>query len=97
MAHFIKLSIGEYDDNGSPAIGADDQWINVDQITHIEEHLGNNLFRRHSLNGAIAPEHYPCLYITSSDGKSRLASLGTYPDPTSAAESIERFLPLLVG
>ena len=97
MAHFIKLAITEYDDEGAPAIGADDEWVNIDQITHIQEQLGNNLFRRHTLENLIPPEHYPCLLITSSDGQERLVSLGVYPDTASGMAAISRFLPLIVG
>ena len=97
MAHFIKLAITEYDQDGAPAIGADDEWVNIEQITHMSEHLGNNLFRRHTLKNRIPPEHYPCLLITSSDGQERLVSLGVYPDAVSGAAAMDRFLPLIVG
>ncbi len=97
MAHFIKLAITEYDDNGAPAFGADDEWVNIEQITHIQEHLGNNLFRRHTLQNRISAEHYPCLLITSADGQERLVSLGVYPDAASGTAAIDRFLPLIVG
>ena len=96
MAHFIKLAVTRYDDRGEPSIGADDYWINLDQITAIEEHLGNNLFHKHNLDEHIATEHYPCLLITSSDGHQRLTSLGTYPDVSSARRALDTFLPALV-
>ena len=89
MSRFEKLAITEYDDQGQPAIGGDDQWLNIDAITHIEEHLGNNLFRRHP---SETEEHYPCLLITSADGKARLVSLGTTPTARAGMERLERFL-----
>ena len=88
MAHFIKLAITEYDQDGAPAIGADDEWVNIEQITHISEHLGNNLFRRHTLEDRIPPEHYPCVLITSSEGQERLVLplvAPSSPDPDAGA------------
>ncbi|MBG6240100.1 hypothetical protein IWX78_003095 [Mycetocola sp. CAN_C7] len=92
MSNFVKLVITEYDSDGRPAIGADDQWLNIDAVTHVEEHLGNNLFSR---GPGEREEHYPCLLITSADGKDRLVSLGATPDPTSGMQRIENFMTLL--
>jgi len=92
MAQFIKLKVTEYDDDGAPAIDVDEQWINIDQITHIEEHLGNNLIRRHAMGGWMPEEHYPCLLITTSDGRNHLATLGTYSDSESGMEVLDRFM-----
>jgi hypothetical protein len=82
MARFIRANFSTYDSLGMPTLDGEDAWLNVDQIIHVEEHLGNNLLRRYQ-NGAAAPEqHYPCLLITTSDGRERLVSLGI----TSSAE-----------
>ena len=96
--HFIKLAVTVYESNGArPAIGADDKWINLDQVVAIEEHLGSNSFERGVRDGLDPEEHYPCVQLTTADGAKHLVSLGQYPDQPSAADAIARFLPLLLA
>jgi len=79
VAHFIHITISEYDPDGTPVPDSRQHWLNTDHITQIEEHLGNNLVRRHRLQNQLPEQHYPCLLITTSDGTTRLISLGTTP------------------
>lgn len=95
--HFIKLAVTVYESNGArPAIGADDKWINLDQVVAIEEHLGSNSFERGVRDGLDPEEHYPCVQLTTADGAKHLVPLGPYPDQPSAADAIGRFMPLLL-
>jgi hypothetical protein len=76
MARFIRANLSTYDSLGMPTLDGEQAWLNVDQIIHIEEHLGNNVLRRYQNGGAAPEQHYPCLLITTSDGRERLISLG---------------------
>jgi hypothetical protein len=96
--HFIKLATTHYETNGArPAIGADDIWINLDQVVSIEEHLGSNSFDPTVHAGHAPVEHYPCVQITTADGHQHLVPLGTYADQLEALEAINNFIPLLVA
>jgi hypothetical protein len=97
MAHFVQIAFTEYDARGIPAPDSGLQWLNTDQIVRVEEHLGNNLARRHQLDNAIPEQHYPCLLITTTDGHHHLASLGTTATQQKAVEAIRDMLPTLVG
>ena len=97
MARFIQIAFTEYDARGIPAPDNGLQWLNADQIVRIEEHLGNNLARRHRLEGAIPEQHYPCLLITTTDGHHHLASLGVTASQHEAVEAIRDRLATLVG
>jgi hypothetical protein len=97
MARFIQIALTEYDARGIPAPDSGLQWLNTDQIVRIEEHLGNNLARRHQLEGAIPEQHYPCLLITTTDGHHHLASLGVTASQHEAVEAIRDRLATLVG
>ena len=56
---------------------ADDIWINLDQVVSIEEHLGSNSFDR-AVRAEHAPEeHYPCVQLSTADGRHHLVPLGT--------------------
>jgi hypothetical protein len=97
MARFIRANFSTYDSLGMPTLDGEEAWLNVDQIIHIEEHLGNNLLRRYQ-NGAAAPEqHYPCLLIATSDGRERLLSLGIAPSVDDGAAALKSGLSDIVG
>jgi len=97
VARFVQIAFTEYDTYGIPAPDSGLQWLNTDHIVRIEEHLGNNLARRHQLDNAIPEQHYPCLLITTTDGRNHLASLGTTRTQNEAVEAIRNMLPTLVG
>ncbi len=97
MADLIQLAITTYDAHGKPFPGGDDQLVNLDQVDHIEQHLGNNLFRRHRLGGTMPAEHYPCLQLTMHSGRKYLASLGTFPTAEAGLAALEAFMPALLG
>jgi hypothetical protein len=97
MARFVRANFSSYNSLGMPTLDGEEAWLNVDQIVHIEEHLGNNLLRRHQ-NGGEAPEqHYPCLLITTSDGRERLISLGITASVEDGAAVLESGLSDIVG
>jgi len=96
--HFIKLALTQYETNGArPAIGADDKWINLDQVVIIEEHLGSNSFDASVRAGIAAVEHYPCIQLTMSDGQTHLVSLGITTTQMTGMEAITNFMPILVS
>lgn len=84
MARFIRVTLGAYDSLGIPTV-EDESWLNIYQIVRIDEHLGNNLFRRRRLGGGMPEQHYPCLLVTTADGRELLISLGTADNQTEAA------------
>jgi hypothetical protein len=97
MARFIRANFGTYDSLGMPTLDGEEGWLNVDQIIHIEEHLGNNLLRR-CQNGVAAPEqHYPCLLITTSDGRERLVSLGIAASAEDGTAALKFGLSNIIG
>ena len=96
--HFIKLAITQYETNGArPAIGADDKWINLDQVVIMEEHLGSNSFDAGVRAGIAAVEHYPCIQLTMSDGQTHLVSLGITTTQAAGMEAIANLIPSLVS
>ena len=96
--HFIKLALTQYETNGArPAIGADDKWINLDQVVIIEEHLGSNSFDASVRAGIVPVEHYPCVQLTMSDGQTHLVSLGITTTQAAGMEAIANFMPILVS
>lgn len=96
MARFIRVYFSTYDADGFPVIPGDDRWLNIDHIVHIEEHLGNNLFRRFQL-GETAPEQfYPCLLITTTDRRERLISLGITATAEEATAALETALKEII-
>ena len=96
--HFIKLAITQYETNGArPAIGADDKWINLDQVVIMEEHLGSNSFDASVRAGIAAVEHYPCIQLTMSDGQTHLVSLGITTTQAAGMEAIANLIPILVS
>lgn len=97
MARFVQIAFTEYDARGIPAPDSGLQWLNIDQIVRIEEHLGNNLARRYQLDNTIPEQHYPCLLITTTDGHHHLASLGVTASQHEAVEAIREKLAVLVG
>jgi hypothetical protein len=71
-------------------VSGDDRWLNVDHIVHIQQHLGNNLFRRFQLGRTTPEQHYPCLLVTTTDRRDRLIFLGitaTAEDATTALDA----------
>jgi hypothetical protein len=95
---FLKLAITTYGhDHSRPIIGADDVWINLDQVVSIEEQLDSNTFADAVREGIAPEEHYPCVELTTSNGSRHLVSLGVYPDQASGFAALTRFMPLLLG
>jgi len=95
---FLKLAVTTYGhDRTRPIIGADDVWINLDQVVSIEEQLDSNTFADVVREGIAPEEHYPCVELTTSNGSTQLVSLGVYPDQASAFAALTRFVPLLLG
>ena len=95
---FLKLAVTAYGhDRTRPVIGADDIWINLDQVVSIEEQLDSNSFADAVREGIAPEEHYPCVELTTSNGSTHLVSLGVYPDQASGFAALTRFTPLLLG
>jgi hypothetical protein len=97
MARFVHAHFSTYDSLGMPTLDGEEAWLNVDQIIHIEEHLGNNLLRRYSDRGAAPEQHYPCLLITTSDGRERLISLGIAASVEDGTAALKYGLVDIVG
>ena len=96
--HFIKLPLTQYETNGArPAIGADDKWINLDQVVIMEEHLGSNSFDASVRAGIAAVEHYPCIQLTMSDGQTHLVSLGITTTQAAGMEAIANLISIFVS
>ncbi|MDJ0379149.1 hypothetical protein [Cryobacterium sp. PH31-L1] len=94
---FLKLAVTTYGhDRTRPVIGADDVWINLDQVVSIEEQLDSNTFADAVREGIAPEEHYPCVELTTSNGSTHLVSLGVYPDQASGFAALTRFMPLLL-
>ncbi|WP_104193225.1 hypothetical protein [Cryobacterium sp. Y82] len=94
---FIKLAVTTYGhDRSRPIIGADDVWINLDQVVSIEEQLDSNTFADAVREGIAPEEHYPCIELTTSNGSTHLVSLGVYPDQAGGFAVLTRFIPLLL-
>ena len=96
MTRFIRVNLASYDADGFPVTCDDDRWLNVDHIVHIEEHLGNNLFRRFQLDDKTADQYYPCLLITTTDRRERLIFLGIRATAEDATEALEEALKEIV-
>ncbi|WP_104080984.1 hypothetical protein [Cryobacterium sp. Y11] len=95
---FLKLAVTTYGhDRSRPIIGADDVWINLDQVVSIDEQLDSNTFADAVREGFAAEEHYPCVELTTSNGSTHLVSLGVYPDQAGGFAALTRFMPLLLG
>ena len=93
---FIKLATTTYEAGTStPAIGADDIWINLDQVVTATEQLGSNTFDQGVRAGWKAAEYYPCVELTTSDGYTHLVPVGVFPDQGSAFQAMVNFMPLL--
>ena len=94
---FLKLAVITYGhDRSRPIIGADDVWINLDQVVTIEEQLDSNTFTDAVREGIAPEEHYPCVALTTSNGSTHLVSLGVYPDQAGGFAALTRFMPLLI-
>lgn len=75
MAHFIKLALTVYDDDGIPNLGAaDDHWVNLDQIESVNELSTDTLFRTHRTD----PGYFPHLTLTMSSGRVLVVPIGRY-------------------
>ncbi|MDJ0379086.1 hypothetical protein [Cryobacterium sp. PH31-L1] len=95
---FLKLAVTTYGhDRSRPIIGADDIWINLDQVVLIEEQLDSNTFADAVREGIAPEEHYPCVELTTSNGSTHLVSLGVCADQSSGFVALTRFIPLLLG
>ena len=95
---FLKLAVTTYGhDRSRPIIGADDIWINLDQVVSIEEQLDSNTFADAVREGIMPEEHYPCVELTTSNGSTHLVSLGVCPDQAGGFAALTRFIPLLLG
>ena len=96
MTRFIRVDFASYDVDGLPVTCGDDRWLNVDHIVHIEEHLGNNLFRRFHLGDNTPEQYYPCLLITTTDRHERLISLGIRGTAEEATQALEEALKEII-
>ncbi|TFD84047.1 hypothetical protein E3T61_19975 [Cryobacterium lactosi] len=95
---FIKLAVTTYEhDRSQPAIGADDVWINLDQVVSIQEQLDSNTFADAVRMGITPEEHYPCVELSMSNGTTHLVSLGVYETQAAGFDAIARFLPTLIS
>ena len=95
---FIKLAVTTPGhDRSRPVAGADDIWVNLDQVVSIQEQLDSNSFADAVRMGIAVEEHYPCLELTLSSGDTHLVSLGVYPDQAAGFDALARFLPALLG
>lgn len=95
MTHFIPLALTRYDSRGVPCPHADDRFINLEQIVDLEQHLGNNLFRRARLGRRgilLEEEHYPCVQLTMINGDKHIVSIGTYSDQLLALRALNDFM-----
>jgi hypothetical protein len=97
MARFVRAKLSTYDSLGMPTLDGEEAWLNVDQIIHIEEHLGNNLLRRYQHDGAAPEQHYPCLLVTTSDGRERLISLGIAASVEDGTAALQSGLSNIIG
>ncbi|KGJ79292.1 hypothetical protein GY21_05750 [Cryobacterium roopkundense] len=94
---YLKLAVTTYGhDRSRPTIGADDIWINLDQVVSIEEQLDSNTFTDAVREGIAPEEHYPCAELTTSNGSTHLVSLGVYPTQAAGFAALTRFMPLLL-
>lgn len=98
MTNFIKVALAEgYGTDGAPTIGADDKWLNLDQVALIEEHIAR------PRNGSRRPladqeeEYFPAFQITLTNGDKWLLPLATTATSTEALTALERFAPHLVA
>ncbi|MGO4785159.1 hypothetical protein [Cryobacterium sp. W22_MBD10_FK3] len=95
---FIKLAVTTYEhDRSRPAIGADDVWINLDQVVTIQEQLDSNTFADAVRMGITPEEHYPCVELSMSNGTTHLVSLGVYATQAAGFDAITRFMPALIS
>jgi hypothetical protein len=98
MANFIKVALTEgYGTDGAPAIGADDKWLNLDQVALIEEHIARpNRGSRRPL-ADLEEEYFPTFQLTLTTGAKWLLPLATTATATEALAALERFAPQLVA
>ena len=95
---FLKLAVTTYGyDHSRPIIGADDVWINLDQLVSVTEQLDSNTCTDAVRDGIAPEEHYPCAQLTTSTGSTYLVSLGVYPNQATGFAALTRFMPLLIG
>jgi hypothetical protein len=98
MTNFIKVALTEgYGTDGAPAIGADDKWLNLDQVALIEEHIARPTFGGHRPLVDQDEEYFPSFLLTLSSGDKWLLPLATTSSSTDALAVLERFAPQLVG
>jgi len=93
---FIKLAVTTYEhDRDRPTIGADDIWINLDQVVSIQEQLDSNTFADAVRMGITPEEHYPGVELSMSNGTTHLVSLGVYATQAAGFDAIARLMPTL--
>ncbi|MDJ0336551.1 hypothetical protein QMG83_15085 [Salinibacterium sp. G-O1] len=96
--NFIKLAVTTYQTGSTrPQIGADDTWINLEQVVSVEERLGSNTFDEAVLAGSKTEEFYPCVLLHTTDSHSHLVPIGVYPDQGSAFQALVTFMPLVIA
>jgi hypothetical protein len=97
ITNFIKVALTPgYGTDGAPAIGADDKWLNLDQVTLIEEHIAR------PRNGSRRPladqeEYFPTFQLTLTTGDTWLLPLATTATATEALAALEHFAPQLIA
>jgi hypothetical protein len=73
MPRFVKLAIASgYAYDGTPELD-DDQWVNLDLVLRVRDHLGNNAFHRRPDE---LEQHFPCLVLECIDGSELIVPLG---------------------
>jgi hypothetical protein len=98
MSNFIKVALTEgYGSDGAPAIGADDKWLNLDQVALIEEHIARPRLGVRRPLADQDEEYFPSFVLTLSSGDKWLLPLATTRSPTEALAALERFAPQIVG
>jgi hypothetical protein len=98
MSNFIKVALAEgYGSDGAPAIGADDKWLNLDEVALIEEHIARPSLGAHLPLADQDEEYFPSFVLTLSSGDKWLLPLATTSSSVEALAALQRFAPQLVG
>jgi hypothetical protein len=98
LMRFIKLAVTTYEhDRTRPMVGADDVWINLDQVVSIQEQLDSNIFADAVRMGISPEEHCPSVELGMTNGTTHLVSLGVDGTQAAGFDAIARFMPALIS
>ena len=93
VARFRYLSITTFNDSGIPSLElAENQWINLDQVTSVE-----GLVRDTDSHGGGPSEAIPFLVLSVASGRQLIAPLGCYDSRATAAAVLADTLTELLG